>query len=518
MALRITFQRPPTKTPPWAHSITGVLSRYVGIVAIVAFAIAFHKPMLAENPVEKAASKPFAAPKLSADAYHAHTWIDTLPTPNLTNYHLLHGPARAISLLRQRGWECSAQLGPWTDESLRDIDVVYINLVSADRPPFRQEEIESLDRFVKNGGGLFLVVDHTNCYYHNHVLGNLADRFDIDLHSETLCDRAPHTIGSGNGWVVLSDIRPHPVTAEVQRFVMMTGGIVDSRMGLVYSSPESWGDAAMIPPYGESNGPGFYGDFQRQPLEPTGPHAAVGAKEWGQGRIVVVADQNAFGAFALNYLDNRRLWLSAMGWLANREGNEELAPDSDTVLQGQSLVWCRESRDNGALRFADGGDRGLYHLFAWLNKFSDARGTERNIKDAKVLFIPDEQAIRNREDANEIVQFMEQPGRTVVILSASQSSAEQIAALPWANWKKSGLSGPYPALGPFLAWEHPSGSKLIWLQSECCLNSNFPAPEIPVPPKSQSLIEAWKQFLTECGVTFPSEESRSASWLDDLDR
>jgi hypothetical protein len=516
MALRIT----PSQPDAGANSpvLTNLL-RVLLFVAIVAFPLARFGSVRAENPREPTQpTTPRAAPRLLADAYHAHTWIDTLPSLNLTNYHLLHGPARAISLLKQQGWECNAQLGPWTDESLRGIDVVYINLVSADRPPFRQEEIESLDRFVKQGGGLFLIVDHSNCYFHNHVLGNLADRFDLKLHSETLCDRYPNTVGSGNGWVVLSDIRPHPITKGVQRFVMMTGGIVDTRMGVVYSGPESWGDASLVPPYGESNGPGFYGDFQRQPLEPLGPHAAVGAKQWGQGRVVVVADQNAFGAFALNYLDNRRLWQSAMNWLAGRDSTDQREQETDEVLPGLTLVWCRESRDNTALRFADGGDRGLYHLFAWLNKVSDARGTERSLRDARVLLIPDEQTFRSKENSGEIVRYLEQPDRTVVVLSASQASFEQVAALPWADWKTTNLSSSYSELGPFLAWEHPSGSKLVWFQSDYCLNSHFPAPEIPVPPKSERLIDAWRQFLSECGVHFPSDEPKSASWLDELDR
>lgn len=515
MALRITPR------PPAAQTISSIPAFAVGFVrffVLATIALASLECSQAEAPSENASNKPTDAPKLLADAYHAHTWIDTLPSSSLTNYHLLHGPARAISLLRQQGWECSAQLGPWTDESLRGIDVVYINLVSADRPPFGQKEIESLDRFVKQGGGLFLIVDHSNCYFHNHVLGNLADRFEITLHSETLCDRPPHTVGSGNGWVVLSDVRPHAITAGVQRFVMMTGGIVDSKMGLVYSSPESWGDAADIPAYGESNGPGFYGDFQKQPLEPLGPHAAVGAKEWGEGRIVVVADQNAFGAFALNFLDNRRLWLFAMRWLAKRDRRQDFNQETDGALQGLHLVWCRESRDNTALRFADGGDRGLYHLFAWLNKVSDARGTERNLRDAKVMFVPDEQVFLSEEDSREILQFIEQPNRTVVVLNSNPTSLEQVAALPWSTWRTTNLSSSYQELGPFLAWEHPSGSKLVWFQSDLCLNSQFPAPEIPVPPKSQGLIDAWHQFLTECGVAIPRDELKSASWLDELDR
>jgi hypothetical protein len=134
------------------------------------------------------------------------------------------------------------------------------------------------------------------------------------------------------------------------------------------------------------------------------------------------------------------------------------------------------------------------------------------------MFIPNEQVFQNEEDSGEILQYMEQPNRTVVVLNASSTSPKQVAALPWSNWRATNLSSSYPELGPFLAWEHPSGSKLVWFQSERCLNSHFPAPEIPVPPKSQGLIDAWHQFLTECGVAIPSDESKSASWLDELDR
>ncbi|AMV31155.1 hypothetical protein VN12_03490 [Pirellula sp. SH-Sr6A] len=463
-------------------------------------------------------SQRHAPPRVLADAYHSHTWIETLPAPGMNNYHLLHGPARAFSALRQQGWECKSQLGPWTDDALRNTDVVYINLVSADLPPFHPDEIDALERFVSQGGGLFLIIDHSNCYFHNHVLGNLADRFDLKLHQETLCDRPPHTVGDGNAWIVLSDIRPHPATHSVQQFVMMTGGIVDQRMGVVYSSSDSWGDAAVIPPYGESNGPGFYGDFQKQPAEVTGPHAAIGAKEWGKGRVFLVGDQNAFGAFAFNYLDNRQLWFSAMHWLAKQEVGSSSDSHRQEALPGLALVWCREPGSDSPLRFADGGKNGLYHFFAWINKIADARGTQRSLRESKVLILPDEHVFRTHKDTREILDYMQQPERTVVILSNTPSSPEQVVALPWSEWRQISIPSLNETLGTHHAWEHPSGSKLVWFQNDKFLNSNFPAPEIPIPPPSQPFVDSLMNFLAEQGVEWGGDSSTSADWLDELDR
>ncbi|XZE44942.1 hypothetical protein SH467x_000140 [Pirellulaceae bacterium SH467] len=506
MALRITST--PFVIARWAISM-GLILFWVGS------SIGLGEEPIDDAPPDTTSRRP---PKVLADAYHAHTWMDTLPGPDVNNYHLLHGPARAFSSLRQQGWECEAQLGPWTDDSLRDVDVVYINLVSADLPPFRPEEIDVIERFVSRGGGLFLIVDHSNCYYHNHVLGNLAERFDLKLHQETLCDRTPHTAGEGNAWIVLSDIRPHPATRSVQHFVMLSGGIVDTRMGVIYSSPDSWGDAARIPPYGESNGPGFYGDFQKQPAEVSGPHAAVGAKEWGKGRIVVVGDQNAFGAFAFNYLDNRQLWFSTMEWLARQEVVNSTAGQFQGALPGSSLVWCREAGSGSPLRFADGGKNGLYHFYAWLNKIADARGTHRNLKEAKMLFLADEQVFQSREATREILEYLRQPERTVVILGKTRSSSERTVAPPWLDWRPISLPSLNERLGAHQAWEHPSGSKLVWFQSDNFLNTNFPAPEIPVPLLSQPIVESLMKFFAEQGIEWGRDSSASSNWLDELDR
>jgi len=76
------------------------------------------------------------------------------------------------------GCQVDVQLTAWNEDSLRNTDLVVLNLVSADRASFRISEIQFLRDFVHRGGGLLIITDHTNCYFHNHVLEPLCEQLD----------------------------------------------------------------------------------------------------------------------------------------------------------------------------------------------------------------------------------------------------------------------------------------------------------------------------------------------------
>ncbi|MFN5273065.1 MAG: hypothetical protein ACK5E3_07675, partial [Planctomycetota bacterium] len=137
------------------------------------------------------------------DAYHSHTWIESIPQPGFNQYHLLSSPSRAAQALVAMGCQVDVQLKPWDEISLRNINLVVLNLVSADRPAFRVSEIEAISDFVQRGGGMILITDHTNCYFHNHALEALCDRLDIKLTSQTACEMPPQTLAQGAGWILV---------------------------------------------------------------------------------------------------------------------------------------------------------------------------------------------------------------------------------------------------------------------------------------------------------------------------
>ena len=359
--------------------------------------------------------------RIRFDAAHSHTWIESVPRPGLNQYHLLASPSRAAGALVAMGCQVDVQLTAWNEESLREVDLVVLNLVSADRPAFRISEIQALGDFVARGGGFILITDHTNCYFHNHALEPLCDRLDLNLSSETACEKPPKTLSAGSGWILLDRFADHPIIKQIRHLGFQTGGTVDERFGIVWTSPSSWGDAASVPLYGEGAPMGFPGNFTQEASERVGPLAVIAAKSLARGRIVVIGDQNALGGIFLNYADNRRFWLQSVLWASGRGPElEYLIPKGLSAEPDRSLVWCVEPLESHIFYWGSTDRQGYYHAFALLNKHADARATDEEPQGADWMIIPDPKMLEQPHWQSKIQAFTQRPKKHVVIFHSNE--------------------------------------------------------------------------------------------------
>ena len=145
---------------------------------------------------------------------------------------------------------------------------------------------------------------------------------------------------------------------------MQTGGCVDPKYAVALTSEKSWADEWSFGIYGEETSPGFLGDFSRSPDESPGPLGVVLAKTFGEGRIVIVADQNMFADDFINYADNYRLWLNIMAWLLRNDALRE--PDPYVHRQSPRIELFEEYE---AADFGRHGEEGHYHFLSLLNRY-----------------------------------------------------------------------------------------------------------------------------------------------------
>ncbi len=253
------------------------------------------------------------------DVVHANDFSEIPITPDNYFYHHLYGFNKAFGYLKREGVRINThRQGIITSEILAETKLLFINLPSAERPPFYVSEIKAITEYVQNGGSLFLITDHSNCYFHSHRLMPLLHEFDIKVPTWTLCEVSPKILGTGNSWFYVDHFEKHPVTQGLHHIAFQTSGVVDERYAIAWSSEKAWGDNFYIELYGESD-IACYGNFKRDRDEPNGPFGTVLAKEFGKGRIVIVADQNLFSAFFLNYADNYKLWFNIFAWLLRND-------------------------------------------------------------------------------------------------------------------------------------------------------------------------------------------------------
>ncbi len=255
-----------------------------------------------------------AAGPILIDTWHSHRQgVDVRLAPGDLDYWTMHGYGRAFDPVRSRGVVLRS-LGPrW---NLDGASAVFINLVSGDNPGFRWSEVRSLDAFIRGGGGLLLVTDHTDCYLHGDMLAQLTTTLGLSLPPVTVADPENGLGPRAKAWFRATNILPHPITAGVSAVGFMTAGQVNGLTPVVVSGPHAWGD--RWDPYRAEDNAGFTGSLDHDPDEAVGALPIVAAGEVGKGRVVVFGDQNAFGGSMIGYGDNARLFTNAVGWVSHR--------------------------------------------------------------------------------------------------------------------------------------------------------------------------------------------------------
>ncbi len=302
--------------------------------------------------------------RVLVDSIHANNFLSAGLTADGYSYHQQQGFHRAFEYLKEQGVQVDEIAdGRLDGERLKNANLLFLNLVSAEKPPFLVSEIAAIKAFVEGGGALLVITDHSNCYFHAHRLEPLFTELDMVSFTDTACDVAPHTIGEGNGWLAITRFKEHPVTQGLACLGMQTGGRVDPRYAVAHTSDESWADRWHTGPYGEENSPGFYGNFVYTVGEERGPLGVVLAKDFGRGRIVNVADQNMLGDPFLNYADNYKLWLNSIAWLL---GDERLADPRPYLSRRADRVMLRERP--GAAVFGSSSTDGYLNAFMLISR------------------------------------------------------------------------------------------------------------------------------------------------------
>lgn len=84
------------------------------------------------------------------------------------------------------------------------------------------------------------------------------------------------------------------------------------------------------------------GDFIRQDTEPQGVFYGVAAATPGKGRVLVMADHNAFSGVSLYYADNLKLALQMFNWLSG--GQIALPQEGALPLSGYTILLPETTR------------------------------------------------------------------------------------------------------------------------------------------------------------------------------
>jgi len=185
-------------------------------------------------------------PWVLVDIYHTtkQNPVDYRLEKGEFGYQGVFGFWRAFEHIANNGYNwTSIRTEPFSAPRLEGFDVLFINLLSEDRPDFTNAEIDVILDYVKKGGGLFVIADHTNVYRHAERINRFLIPMGIEVTYHTATDQPPTHSVAGLGWTLTWDFVPHPVTADLEMISLQTGGPMISKSGgLAFTSENSFAD------------------------------------------------------------------------------------------------------------------------------------------------------------------------------------------------------------------------------------------------------------------------------------
>lgn len=199
-------------------------------------------------------------------------------------------------LFRSAGFEVRVGRSRLDDGALKGVDAV---VSSGPFTPFSPDEVDALDRFLKEGGRLSLML---------HIgppAAGLLERLEV-LHSNGVIRERDNILHDQplDFWV--TRLEPHPVFDDVERFGLFGGWALLAEDGtriIARTGERAWVDLNRNEAFDETDAAGSFG--------------VAAAGERGAGRFIVFGDDAIFqNRYLVEY--NRRLAENLVRWLGER--------------------------------------------------------------------------------------------------------------------------------------------------------------------------------------------------------
>jgi hypothetical protein len=195
-----------------------------------------------------------------------------------------------------------------SDEALEGVSVLLV--YDPDRP-FAPEEIEAVRKFVKRGGGLLLIGDHTNVFGSAAHLNELCRPFGFQYRDDVLFDQTADFFqilfpGKGSSFLLKGiDVFKFRGPCSIRPESLFTSTVMEI--------PHSKSLRAI---YSVNN---FYPRPADNPAMKTGRFAVAVTAHYGLGRVFAFGDSTIFSQFELFCPGKYELLANVTGWLDRRD-------------------------------------------------------------------------------------------------------------------------------------------------------------------------------------------------------
>jgi len=203
-------------------------------------------------------------------------------------------------------YEVDIRETPFTEADLKGYDVLIIKTPTR---KYTDRELDAIEQFVRRGGGLFLIGDHTNVFGISTYLNPVASRFGIAFRFDSQYD-----IDTGGlTFYRKPRVMPHPVLAALPYFLFATSCTLEAGLTAENVMIGS-GQKALEVDYSQVS---YFPEKLRNPY-PFGYFVQLAGKKAGRGRVLAFTDSTTFSNFFMFIPGKPELLLGSMEWL-NRE-------------------------------------------------------------------------------------------------------------------------------------------------------------------------------------------------------
>jgi hypothetical protein len=204
----------------------------------------------------------------------------------------------------QTYYQVDTNFSPRTPALLAGYDVLIIKTPTA---PFAPEELEAIDAWVRAGGGLFLIGDHTNVFGTSSYLNPLARRFGLRFRYDSTYDLPTLRVSLYERPGLLA----HPAVLQMPPFLFATSCTLEAPLA-AGNVMVGYGLRALPVDYSTRV---YFPDKEKEQDYPFGLFLQSAAVQHGRGRVVAFSDSTVFSNFTMFIPGKPEYFLGVMNWL-----------------------------------------------------------------------------------------------------------------------------------------------------------------------------------------------------------
>ena len=181
-------------------------------------------------------------------------------------------------------------------------------IIKTPTSPFSEAELEAIQKFVRDGGGLFLIGDHTNLYGMTTYINPVSERFGI-----TFLPDDTFELSTGAPTVYQPpQLFAHPTVHHIQNFRFMTSCTLASPL---FHSRGIMKGAQLGRENADYSHVNFFGNMEADINDEYGLFTQATARKYGKGRVVAFSDSTVFSNFTMFYEGRPELAIGIMEYL-----------------------------------------------------------------------------------------------------------------------------------------------------------------------------------------------------------